>query len=69
MPINGPAATGEMSKWRASEFPQSDGRNCRTLRNTCPIMADSAPHCRINAAFSAGMALALTGVLSGADPF
>lgn len=58
MPINGPAATGEMSKWRASEFPQPDGRNCRTLRNTCPIRADSARHYRTNVAFSAGMAFA-----------
>lgn len=69
MPTNGSATAGEESKWRASGFSEPDGRNCRTLRNTCPIMADSALHCRTNVAFSAGMALASTEVLSGADPF
>jgi hypothetical protein len=58
MPTNGPAATGEVSKWRARKFSEPEGRNCRTLRNTCPIMADSALHCRTNVAIPAGMALA-----------
>ena len=61
MPTNGSATAGEESKWRASGFSEPDGRNCRTLRNTCPIMADSALHCRTNVAFSAGMALASRG--------
>ena len=58
MPTNGPATAREVSKWRAREFTGPDGRNCRTLRNTCPIMADSALYCRTIVAFSAGMAFA-----------
>ena len=46
------------SKWRARYFRALCGRNCRELRNTCPVTADSALDSPCVTAICAGMALA-----------